>query len=112
MTKKRESQQQVLEKYRGEMSKVEFCAELGISRPTFDRWLEGAEISLKSLSLMAIDHVGEWMGDMATDLIRLVDPRMVPCVCQTNVHDSGDCPRHGVAPIVLDEPVFFAEAVA
>lgn len=99
MTKKaiRESQMQVLERYRGEKSKTEFCADLGISRPTLDAWLNGAEISLKLLSFLAVDHLGEWRSEMAVELIKRVSPSFVPCLCQTEPLDNGDCPRHGVS---------------
>jgi len=98
MAKRRESQGQILERFRDErdLSKIEMSAALGISRQTYDAWLVGAEISVKHLSLLAIDHVGEWVGGLAVELLWLVDPRLVPCMCQTTLWDSGACPKHGV----------------
>lgn len=96
--KNRESQMQVLERYRGEKSKTEFCADLGISRPTLDAWMRNAEISLKFLSFLAVDYVEDWRGAMAVELIERIDPRFVPCPCETEPNDHGTCPRrHGVS---------------
>lgn len=82
------------------MSITEFAVALGTSRPTYYSWLDGAEIGLKQLSVMAIRHVGEWRGELAVKLIRLTDKRLVPCRCETELFDNGPCPKHGT-PIGL-----------
>jgi transcriptional regulator with XRE-family HTH domain len=69
MARKPRTQQTILEEARGEMSKVEFCQQLGISRPTYDKYLEGAYISLELLSYLAVDYADDWRGLMARELI-------------------------------------------
>lgn len=68
----RESQGQILERYRNtvQMPKTQFCDALDISRPTYDAWLTGAEISLKWLAYSAVDFVDDWRGALARELIR------------------------------------------
>jgi transcriptional regulator with XRE-family HTH domain len=68
----KESQGQLLERVRDElgMSKVDFCEILGVSRPWYDKFLEGQQIDLKHLSFWAVDHAGESIGEMANELIR------------------------------------------
>lgn len=75
MTKiKHESQRQILERYRDavKMPKTLFCEALDISRPSYDSWLMGAEISLKTLSYLSVDFVNDWRGKLASELIRTV----------------------------------------
>lgn len=105
MAKRKKAQGEVLERHRGDLSKIEFCAAVGISRPTYDAWLNGAEISLKFLSFLAVDHMDDWRGQLAVELIKLIDERMVPCVCETALWDNGSCPRHGQAHWVGDVAV-------
>lgn len=114
MAKRKETQAQILERVRGErdLNKTEMCAALAISRPTYDAWLGGAEMTVKHLSILAVDHVGEWIGDLAVELITLIDPRLVPCTCQTAIGDAGPCPKpfhkvrvHGVVVAELAEGV-------
>lgn len=69
MAKKKETQQQVIERFRGEMSKVDFCEKLGISRPTLDKYLDGAYISLEWLTYLSVDFCDDWRGAMANELI-------------------------------------------
>lgn len=69
MAKKPETQQQILERYRGDMSKVEFCERLSVSRPTMDKYLDGAYISLEWLTYLSVDFCDDWRGAMANELI-------------------------------------------
>lgn len=69
MAKKPETQQQIIERHRGEMSKVEFCEKLGISRPTLDKYLDGAYISLEWLTYLSVDYADDWRGALANELI-------------------------------------------
>lgn len=69
MARKPKTQQTILEEARGAMSKVEFCEQVGISRPTYDKYLEGRYISLQWLSYLAVDYADDWRGAMARELI-------------------------------------------
>lgn len=106
MAKKRETQIRILEEVRGEqdLSVPEFSAALGISRQWYyDQLKSGRDVlDLQSLSELSVDHVGSWLGDLAVRCIKLIDPRFVPCPCETDKWDHGDCPRHGV--VGLDTP--------
>lgn len=97
---KKETQIQILEQARGEreLSVIEFCAEIGISRQWYYLQRENQRdvLDLKALSFLAVDRAGTWVGDLAVRCIRLVDERFIPCVCLTAVGDKGDCPKHGV----------------
>lgn len=94
----------VLEECRGEreMSVTDFCAALGVSRAWWYQQIESRRdvLSLQALNEMAVDHVGEWLGELAVTCIRLIDERFVPCVCQTRIGDSGACPKHVSAEVV------------
>lgn len=96
MSKKRTTQAQILETVRGErdMTVTAFAAAIGVSRQWYYNILEGSELDLKSLCILAIDHIDDWLGALAVDLIRLMDPRFVPCTCQTEIGDCGPCPKH------------------
>ena len=96
MTKKRTTHAQVLETVRGEqdMSIVDFAEALGISRGWYYKVLDGFQIDLKTLSILAVDQADNWRGSLAVELIRLIDRRFVPCVCQTAIGDCGPCPKH------------------
>ena len=97
---KKQTQIQILEEVRGEreLSVPEFSTALDISRQWYyDQLNSGRDVlGLKSLSTMSIVHVGSWLGDLAVRCIKLIDPRFVPCVCETDKWDHGDCPKHGV----------------
>ena len=99
MAKRQETQIQVLEEVRGEqgLTVAEFSTVLGISRQWYYTRLEnsGDVLPLKELSQLAVDHVGAWVGDLAVRCIKLIDPRFVPCPCETEIGDNGPCPRHG-----------------
>lgn len=96
MAKKRTTHAQILETVRGEqdMSIVDFAEAVGISRGWYYKVLDGFEIDLKTLCFLAVDQAGNWRGALAVELIRLTDPRFVPCVCQTAIGDCGPCPKH------------------
>ena len=103
MTKKRETQAQVLERVRGELDLgiSAFVDALGVfSRQWYYQVLDGKELDLKTLSQLAVDQVGNWRGVLAVELISLADPRFVPCVCETEIGDAGQCPKH-VMPISM-----------
>jgi len=69
MAQKLETQQQIIERYRGELSKVDFCKQLHISRPTLDKYLDGEYISLKWLTELSVDFADDWRGQLANELI-------------------------------------------
>lgn len=98
MPKKRETQIQILETERGErgMSVAEFAEALGVSRQWYyDRLNRGMDLfHLKALSVLAVDQVGTWRGELAVKCIRIVSDLFVPCVCETELWDKGPCPRH------------------
>lgn len=96
MAKKRETQAQILERVRGEqdMSTTDFSAAVGVSRQWYYKILEGSDLDLKTLCILAVDQAENWRGALAVELIRLTDPRFVPCVCQTAIGDCGPCPKH------------------
>lgn len=97
MSKKRETHAQVLERVRGEMdlSITDFVRAMGVmSRQWYHRILNGGELDLKTLCLMAVDHAGDWRGRLAVEMIRVTDKRFVPCVCETEIGDAGICPKH------------------
>ena len=78
---KNTSPAQILETKRGEleMTKGEFAEALGVSRQWYDQILNGRQFDLKTLCYLAIDYSGEWRGDLAVKLIRLIHgPAMVP----------------------------------
>lgn len=99
MTKK-VTQGQSLEVFRGEMgmSQTDFCEEIGISRQWYSGQLKKKRdiLGVKDLSALALDRVGEWIGQMAVKLlIEGGNERFIPCVCQTEIGDCGPCPKHG-----------------
>lgn len=106
MTKKT-TQIHVLERVRGEqeMSVPVFCAAIGVSRQWYYGQLKTRNdvFKLQALSELAMAHVGEWVGALAVECIRLIDPRFVPCPCQTAIGDNGDCPKHGVLVALVNE---------
>lgn len=106
---KRQAQIQVLEEARGaqELSVPAFAEALGVTRQWYYRQLDRQSdvLDLQRLSFMAVDHAGEWRGDLAVRCIRLIDARFVPCPCQTEPGDHGACPRHGVFVPAEREPV-------
>jgi transcriptional regulator with XRE-family HTH domain len=70
MAKAKQTPQQLLETARGEMSKDEFAAALGISRQWYHQVLTGAkEIDLKTLCWLAVDYQDDWRGKLANELI-------------------------------------------
>ncbi len=98
MTKK-VTQGQRLEVIRGEMGmgQSEFCAQIGVSRQWYSGQLKKKMdvLGLKSLSEMALDQAGTWMGALAVQLlIEGGNERFIPCVCQTEIGDCGPCPKH------------------
>lgn len=98
---RKETQGEKLERVRDELSlsKVDFCALLGVSRPWYDKWLKGQSIDLESLCLWAADHTDEPVGKMAIEL--LMDngfERFIPCNCETEIGDAGPCPKHTPLP--------------
>lgn len=74
MTKKMLTRQVILETWRDRrgLTKSEFCEQVGISRPTLDKYLDGAYISLELLAYLAVDHADDWRGEMACELIEAV----------------------------------------
>lgn len=101
MTKKF-MQGQRLEVIRGEMglSQSDFCEQLGVSRQWYSGQLKKKLdiLGVQSLSELALDQSGTWVGKLAVDLmIEQGNARFIPCVCQTRIGDAGDCPKHGVA---------------
>lgn len=74
MAKKKLTQQEIFEKWRGaqDLSKIEFCEQVGISRPTFDKYLDGAYITLEWLAYLAVDYADDWRGSMACELIESI----------------------------------------
>ena len=73
MAKKKLTQQEVLEKWRSlqDLTKSAFCEQVGISRPTFDKYLDGEYISLEWLTYLAVDYADDWRGLMACELIEV-----------------------------------------
>jgi len=102
MTKKKQTQIQFLEVARGErgLGVYKFCEHLGITGAWYYECLKNkrAPLSPKTLSELAVDQIGTWVGDLAVDCIKLDDARFVPCVCQTALWDNGPCPKHGESP--------------
>ena len=100
MAKKQETQIQILEAARGEqdLSVAEFSTALGISRQWYYAQLTNQRdvLDLKTLSTLALDQAGMWVGQLAVRCIELIDARFVPCPCETEIGDHGPCPRHGV----------------
>lgn len=96
MSKRKETQAQVLERVRGEqdMTITAFAAAVGVSREWYYKILQGFQIDLKTLCVLAVDQAENWRGLLAVELIRLGDPRFVPCTCQTEIGDCGPCPKH------------------
>lgn len=99
MEKSKKTQIQILETWRGEldMSVPDFAPAIGVSRQWYyGRLKSGLDvINLKDLSQMAVDYAGDWQSEMAVACIKLIDPRFVPCVCQTEFGDNGVCPKCG-----------------
>lgn len=74
MAKKKLTQQEIIEKWRDarSLTKSDFCEQVGISRPTLDKYLDGAYITLEWLAYLAVDYADDWRGAMACDLIEAV----------------------------------------
>lgn len=106
---KKQTQIQILEVVRGEreLGVYKFCEHLGITGAWYYACLNNkrAPLSPKTLSELAVDQIGTWVGDLAVECIKLDDARFVPCVCQTALWDKGPCPKHGVAVEVVVEAV-------
>lgn len=104
MAKKRETQIQILEEIRNELdlTVTKFSQAIGVSRQWYYTQLESGRdvLALKDLSLLAVDRDG-WVKDLAVRCICLIDPRFVPCPCQTTIGDNGPCPKHGVKNLVV-----------
>ncbi len=103
------TQGQYLEVLRGEMglSQQDFCEKIGVSRQWYSGQLKKKAdvLNVQSLSELASDHIGEWLGTMAVDLLILQgNGRFVPCVCETEFWDKGNCPKHGMAPLPSASP--------
>lgn len=113
MAKTKQTQIQILETWRGEleMSVPDFAPAIGVSRQWYyERLKSGFDVlNLKDLSQMAVDYAGDWQSQMAVACIKLIDPRFVPCVCQTAIGDNGICPRGHTGVVVSAE---VEEAVA
>lgn len=88
------NQTKVLKEARGKKTISEFCLDFPISRPTYYKWEGGGDMELDKLQDIALNRVGEWQGDVAVELIRLVNEYKVPCKCQTEIGDNGACPKH------------------
>lgn len=104
MAKKKETQIDLLEQARGEweIGIPSFCEEIGITRQWYYVCRENKRdpLSLQALSELAIDHMGDRVGYLAVECIRLIDARFIPCPCQTNIGDNGPCPKHGLLAFV------------
>lgn len=97
---KAKTQLQMLEIVRGEreMGVPVFCETFGITRQWYYQCLKTKRdpLSLQTLSELAMDQVGTWVGNLAVECIKLIDGRFIPCPCQTSIGDNGPCPKHGV----------------
>jgi hypothetical protein len=118
MTKKM-TQGHRLEVLRGDldMSQTEFCEAIGVSRQWYSGQLKKKRdvLGVKDLSTMALDHAGDWVGQMAVAL--LIDggnERFIPCVCQTEIGDSGLCPKPSHRVVISSQlsAVSFQEVAA
>ncbi len=110
---KKNVQGQYLEVLRGQMdlSQQEFCEKIGVSRQWYSGQLKKKAdiLGVQSLSELALDQAGNWVGSMAIDLLTLQgDARFIPCICQTRIGDAGTCPKHGE---VVEIPAISVEAV-
>ena len=95
------SQKTILQKYKGVAgcsTDSAFAVALDVHRAKLSQWFQGTKPTTEYLQRLATQKVGEWEGDFAVEL--LVDRGLtVPCVCQTEVWDNGDCPKHGKTPL-------------